>query len=64
MESPSVSHSPKWTNNPVTYLDRKLSILTHQFCIKPTSEEMQKLKTLDTQEKIDNAIFRIIDSRY
>jgi len=60
----SITHSPLWDGNPSSYLEKKLLVLTKDFFIKPTSKEMAVLNTLKTQESIDNAIFRIIDSHY
>lgn len=53
------SHSPQWTT-PEKYLKDKLKILTRDFCITPTEEELAKLKTFRTQVSIDNAIRSVI----
>jgi len=58
------SHSPKWNGNPKDYLNRKLRILTKDFRITPKADELKYLQTLDTQIKIDNAIFNLINSAY
>ena len=59
-----VTHNPKWKGDPVSYIKSKLHILEHDFYIKPTEEELKKLNQLDTQIRIDNYIWSIIDSRY
>lgn len=57
------SHSPIWTT-PEKYLKAKLRILTQDFYINPTEEEMEHLKTLQTQIGIDNAILGIINRHW
>ena len=57
------SHSPQWTT-PEKYLKAKLKILSRDFCIDPTKEELAHLKTLRTQISIDNAILGIINRRW
>lgn len=52
------SHSPKWTT-PAKYIKAHVKILERDFCIHPTEEELEHLKTLKTQISIDNAIISI-----
>ena len=59
----SVAHSPIWST-PEKYLKAKLLILTEDFCIKPTKEELEHLKTLKTQISIDNGILGIINRHW
>lgn len=58
-----VSHSPMWTT-PEKYIKAKLRILTEDFCIYPTKEEVAHLHTLKTQIAIDNAILGIINRHW
>jgi len=60
----AVSYNPRWENDHNKYLNRKLKILKDDFYINPTEKELEVLKSFKTQESIDNAIFRLIDSRY
>lgn len=57
------SHSPMWST-PEKYIPQKLRILTEDFCIHPTEEEIAHLYTLKTQIAIDNAILGIINRRW
>lgn len=57
------SHSPQWTT-PEKYLKSKLKILSRDFRIEPTKEELAHLNTLKTQISIDNAILSIINRRW
>lgn len=57
------SHSPQF-NNPEQYLKAKLKILSRDFRIEPTKEELEHLKTLKTEISIDNAILSIINRRW
>lgn len=50
--------------NPAQYLKAKLKVLTNNFLITPTDEEMAHLRTLGTQTQIDNAIITIMDRRW
>ena len=53
------SYNPKWNGNAKKYLKAKLATLT-DFCITPTSKEIEHLNTLSTQTQIDNGILEII----
>lgn len=59
------SHSPIF-KNPEQYIKARVKILSDRrsFGIIPTDEEMEHLRTLNTQVQIDNAIISIIDRRW
>lgn len=46
------------------YLEQKILILTEDFCIKPTYEELEHLKTCTTEYQIDIACRKIIASHW
>lgn len=50
--------------NPAQYLKAKLKVLTNNFLITPTDEEMEHLRTLKTQIQIDNAVITIMNRRW
>lgn len=54
---------PKWTT-PEKYIEEKVKILTKDFCITPTKEELAHLATLKTQISIDNACQTIIKNHW
>ena len=54
---------PKWTT-PEKYIEAKVEILTKDFCITPTKDELAHLKTLKTQISIDNACRTIINNHW
>lgn len=57
------SHSPLF-KTPEKYINAKLKILSRDFCIDATKEEIEHLNTLTTQVAIDNAILGIINRRW
>lgn len=57
------SHSPQF-KEPEKYIKAKLKILSRDFKIEPTKEELAHLNTLKTQISIDNAILGIINRRW
>lgn len=57
------SHSPQFIT-PEKYIKSKLKILSRDFYIEATEEEIAHLKTLKTQISIDNAILGIINRRW
>lgn len=57
------SHSPIF-RNPEQYTEHKLKILSRDFYIEATEEEVAHLKTLKTQVQIDNAILSIINRHW
>ena len=57
------SYSPQWTT-PAKYIKEKLKILSRDFYIEPTEEEIAHLKTLTTQVAIDNAVLSIINHHW
>lgn len=59
----STAHCPVF-NNPKQYTKAKLKILTEDFYINPTEEELEHLKTLKMQIAIDNAILGIINRNW
>lgn len=46
------------------YLEQKILILTEDFCIKPTYEELEHLKTCTTEYQIDIACRKIMASHW
>lgn len=57
------SHSPQF-KTPKKYVEAKLKILSRDFRIKATEEEIAHLNTLTTQIAIDNAILSMINRRW
>lgn len=57
------SHSPRFIT-PEQYVKAKLKILSRDFCIEATEEEIEHLNTLRTQTAIDNAILSIMTRRW
>lgn len=56
-------HSPIF-KDPESYVKSKLKILSRDFYIEATEEEIAHLNTLKTQISIDNAILSIINHRW
>ena len=50
--------------NPAQYLKARLKVLSRDSYITPTDEEMEHLRTLETQVQIDNAIITIMNNRW
>lgn len=57
------SHSPQF-KTPEKYIKSKLKILSRDFHIEATEEEVRHLKILKTQIAIDNAVLSIINHHW
>jgi hypothetical protein len=49
---------------PEKYAKAKIRVLKRDFCINPTDEEIEHIKSLKTQIAIDNAFLTIINNHW